>query len=186
VERAMPIYEYVILAVGWIAWFLPFPLTGLNLSAPAKKDPNARWGILLELIAFTLLWQGHFWARSPGLWRLGLSIPLLVLAALLSWTGTRALGHHLRLDAALSADHQLVRSGPYRVVRHPIYASMLCLLLGTGFMLATPLLFAAAIVVFLVGTEIRVQTEDRLLAARFGEEFRQYRKHVRAYVPFVR
>jgi protein-S-isoprenylcysteine O-methyltransferase Ste14 len=41
-------------------------------------------------------------------------------------------------------------------------------------------------VVFLVGTEIRVQTEDRLLAARFGEEFRQYRKHVRAYVPFVR
>ena len=110
----------------------------------------------------------------------------LALASLLSWTSTRALGRHLRFDAALNPDHELVRSGPYRVVRHPIYASMLCLLLGTGF-LATPIpLLLAAIAIFICGTEIRVRVEDRLLDTQFGVEFRSYQRGVAAYVPFVR
>jgi protein-S-isoprenylcysteine O-methyltransferase Ste14 len=39
---------------------------------------------------------------------------------------------------------------------------------------------------FVAGTEIRVHTEDGLLASRFGERFFEYRERVRAYVPFVR
>lgn len=92
----------------------------------------------------------------------------------------------MRLDAALGADHELVRRGPYRFLRHPIYASMLCVEMGTGFMISPGLLFAGAILVFLAGTEIRVRIEDRLLASRFGEEFLRYQGAVRAYVPFVR
>ena len=77
-------------------------------------------------------------------------------------------------------------SGPYRLVRHPIYASMLCMLWGTGF-IVTPLpMLLLSTVVFLIGIEIRVRIEDRLLASRFGERFRDYRLNVRAYIPFVR
>jgi protein-S-isoprenylcysteine O-methyltransferase Ste14 len=182
---AMPIYGYVILAVGWVLWFLPFPLTGWSAAIPVKSDRRARWGILLEVVGYSLLWQGPFWMTRPSSLRIGLSIVMLVLAALLSWTSTRALGPHLRFDAALSVDHRLVRSGPYRVVRHPVYASMLCLLLGTGFMVAGPWWFVAAVLVFVVGTEIRVRVEDGLLAARFGEEFREYQRSVPAYIPFL-
>ena len=117
---------------------------------------------------------------------MALSILLFALAARLSWTSTRALGRHLRFEAALSPDHELVCFGAYRTLRHPIYASMLCLLLGTGFMTASPSLFAPAILIFLVGTEIRVRIEDRLLDARFGEQFRSYRRRVAAYIPLVR
>lgn len=46
-------------------------------------------------------------------------------------------------------------------------------------------LFLIALVIFLIGTEIRVRTEEKLLASRFGEEFQQYKKSVPAYVPFV-
>lgn len=182
---SIPIYGYAILAVGWVLWFLPFPLAGWNRSTPARKDSRARWGMVLQFGAYAVLWMGHFWTTSPGGWRIGLSILMLALAAVLSWTSTRALGRQLRFDAALSTDHQLVRSGPYRVLRHPIYTSMLCLLLGTGFMVTTPLLFATAAAVFLVGTEIRVQIEDALLKERFGDVFREYQGRVSAYVPFV-
>jgi protein-S-isoprenylcysteine O-methyltransferase Ste14 len=182
----MPAYGYVILAVGWVLWFLPFPLTGWNAGTPAKSDRRARWGILLEVVGYSLLWQGPFWAQRPSSLRIGLSIAMLVMAALLSWTSTRALGRHLRFDAALSVDHRLVRSGPYRVVRHPVYASMLCLLLGTGFMVSGPWWFVAGVLAFVVGTEIRVRVEDGLLAARFGEEFREYQRSVPAYIPFLR
>ncbi len=72
------------------------------------------------------------------------------------------------------------------MVRHPIYASMLCLLLGIGFLVAAPLWFAVALVLFFAGTEIRVRIEDRLLADRFGEEFREYQRNTPAYIPLVR
>jgi protein-S-isoprenylcysteine O-methyltransferase Ste14 len=63
---------------------------------------------------------------------------------------------------------------------------MLCLLLGTGFLIAPLPLFLAAISIFIVGTEIRVRVEDGLLASRFGDHFRQYQRSVSAYIPLVR
>ncbi len=137
-------------------------------------------------IGYGLLWQGHFWQRPLPLWRVAGSICFLAIASVLSWTGTRALGRQWRIDAGLSADHELVMAGPYRVVRHPIYASMLFLFAGTGLMMTPPLLFAIAAVFFIAGTEIRVRIEERLLASRFGSTFADYRRRVPAYIPFVR
>lgn len=182
----MPAYVNIILAVGWILWLLPFPLSGWNWSAPAKRDNRSRWGLLLQVVAYSLLWMGQFWLRSPAPWQVTLSVLCFLCAALLSWTSARALGKHLRFDAALNQDHELVRSGPYGVLRHPIYSSMLCILLGTGVLITPPLLFLAALIIFLLGTEIRVRAEDGLLASRFGDEFLRYRQTVSAYVPFVR
>jgi protein-S-isoprenylcysteine O-methyltransferase Ste14 len=182
----MPTYAYVILAVGWALWFLPFPITGWNRNSPQKSDHRARWGLVLQAAAYVLVWQGHFWTTSPSTLRIALSILFLALATLWSFTSTRALGRHLRFDAALSPDHALVRSGPYRFLRHPIYTSMFCLLLGTGFIIATPIVFVSAILVFLAGTEIRVHVEDKLLASRFGNEFQNYQHTVSAYIPLVR
>ena len=124
-------------------------------------------------------------ARSSP-WRWIAAAPFLVAGPLLSWTSARALGRQWRFDAGLNADHQLVQEGAYRVVRHPIYASMFALLIGTGLLVTRPAFLAAAIVFFVIGTEIRVRVEDALLASRFGAEFETYRRHVPAYIPFVR
>jgi protein-S-isoprenylcysteine O-methyltransferase Ste14 len=137
--------------------------------------------------AYALVWQGSFWTRSPRAWRIVISVLFLVIAGVLSWTSTRALGRQWRLDAGLDADHQLVQSGPYRVVRHPIYTSMFCMLLGTGLLLATPLLLLLpSILLLALGTEIRVRIEDRLLTSRFGDQFRDYRRRVSAYIPYLK
>jgi protein-S-isoprenylcysteine O-methyltransferase Ste14 len=77
-------------------------------------------------------------------------------------------------------------SGPYRLVRHPIYTSMLCILFGTGFMVTPLWLLLAAVIVFVIGTEIRIRIEDQLLSSRFGERFREYERSVPAYIPFLR
>ncbi len=90
------------------------------------------------------------------------------------------------MDAGLNADHELVRAGAYRVVRHPIYASMLCVLVGTGLMITPWRWFLAAAIVFFIGTEIGVRVEDKLLVSRFGDRFRSYARSTPAYVPFIR
>jgi protein-S-isoprenylcysteine O-methyltransferase Ste14 len=182
----MPAYAYGILVAGWLIWVAPFFVVRRGGLRPAGEiDRRARWGVLLVALSYSLLWQGKFWERSLPVWRLGLSIAFLALAGLLSWTSARTLGRHWRIDAGLNADHELVMAGPYAWVRHPIYTSMLCLSLGTGLMLAPLLLLALSVVVFMVGTQIRVRIEDKLLASRFGDRFREYQRRVPAYVPFT-
>jgi protein-S-isoprenylcysteine O-methyltransferase Ste14 len=133
-----------------------------------------------------MVWFKPSWVARPDAWRLGLGAAALALGALLTWTSAMALGRQWRFDAGLNADHHLIQSGAYRVVRHPIYTSMLCMLIGSGLVLTRLRFLAAALVPFLAGTEIRIRTEDRLLASRFGGEFEAYRRRVHAYLPFVR
>jgi protein-S-isoprenylcysteine O-methyltransferase Ste14 len=179
--------RWIVLAVGAIAWFAPFPIYYTRGPAGAlTKDYSARWGILLECIAYALLWQGRFWLHTPAPWQLALSIVIFVLASVTSWTASIALGRYLRVDAALDTEHELIRSGPYRWVRNPVYTSMLCVHIATA-LLITPLwLFVLALAVFLTGTSIRIRAEERLLASRFGDQFTQYRRSTSRLIPFVR
>ena len=182
----MPAYAYGILLAGWLVWLLPFVLAKRSREKPKEVDRRARWGILLVALSYAILWQNSFWARPLPWWRIALSVVFFVVAALLSWTGTRSVGRQWRLDAGLSVDHELVTGGPYRLVRHPIYTSMLFNLLGIGFMITPLAELAVALAVFLVGTEIRVRIEDRLLESQFGERFREYRSRLPAYLPFIK
>lgn len=181
----MPAYVYLIILAGIVVWFYPF-VPAHRATAPATiVNRRSRWGMLLQFVAFSLLWQGHFWTRSLTLWRIALAVVLFAAAALLSWTSSRALSGHLRADAALGAEHKLVRSGPYALVRNPIYTSMILVLCAVAVVITGWKLFLAAIVVFVIGTEIRVRTEEQLLASRFGEEFQAYKRGVPAYLPFL-
>ena len=177
---------YVALVAGWISWFLPFPLNGWNSEPPEKRDERARWGLAFQVAAFLVVFSSGFPARPLSVWRVVLSVLFVLAASILSWSSVRALGRHLRLDAALLAEHQLVRSGPYRILRHPIYTSMLSMLLATGLALSHLHILLLAAMLLVVGTEIRIRSEDKLLASRFGDQFREYERTVSAYIPFLR
>jgi protein-S-isoprenylcysteine O-methyltransferase Ste14 len=182
----VPAYAFAVLAAGWFLWVLPFFLVNRQKQPAKQVDKRARWGIILVAVAYAILWQGHFWKMQLRPWRLALSVVFFAFAALLSWTGTRALGRQWRVDAGLTADHRLVKVGPYRVVRHPIYTSMLCTLCGTGILIAPWWLFILSILFFIAGTEIRVHIEEKLLGSHFGEQFIEFKRRVPAYIPFLR
>jgi protein-S-isoprenylcysteine O-methyltransferase Ste14 len=181
----MPAYAYLILVAGLVVWFTPFIPAHQKTGHAQVVNRRSRWGVLLQFAAFTLLWQGHFWERHLPAWRTLLSIALFTVAAVLSWTSSHALQGQLRVDAALGAEHKLVRSGPYGLVRHPIYTSMLVVICAIAVLIAPWRLFLASLVLFVVGTEIRVRTEETLLASRFGDAFLEYKRAVPAYMPFA-
>jgi len=182
----MPAYAYVIILAGIVIWFYPFVPAHQKTPPAIVVDRRSRWGMLLQFLAFTLLWQGHFWTRSLPPWRLALCVLLFVVASALSWSSSRALAGQLRADAGLGAEHHLVRTGPYRLVRNPIYLSMLLVICAIAIVVTPWPLFLAAIAVFVMGTEIRVRTEETLLASHFGEEFKNYKRSTPAYIPFLK
>lgn len=179
-----------IIAVGiWVLWAYPyfFRAPKVQRRQSITVAGPSLVGLLLETAAIFMVWINGV----PGAWRgnpvvLAAALVLGVTGDVLMWTAITHLGRQFRIQAGLYHDHQLVRSGPYAVVRHPIYASLLALTLATGLLRAPWPWLLAATAVFLAGTEIRVRTEDRLLASRFGAEFAEYQKRVPAYLPFVR
>jgi protein-S-isoprenylcysteine O-methyltransferase Ste14 len=178
------------LAVVWVLWVLVFVAARKRILSgkPVVTAPASRKGILLQVIAFSLACS---FIPAVGI---RVKPPALLIASMIlgpasvatALAAVRHLGKHWRLDAALTEDHELVKTGPYRWVRHPIYASMLGMLLATGFAWTWWPVLVAALALFLAGTEIRVRAEDGLLEARFRESFSAYRSRVPAYLPFIR
>jgi protein-S-isoprenylcysteine O-methyltransferase Ste14 len=80
----------------------------------------------------------------------------------------------------------LPNTGPYAIVRHPVYASLFLMMLATGLLFARWQMLLLGIVLYIAGTEIRIHAEEGLLRARFGEQFEEYRRSVPAYLPFLR
>ena len=185
----MQLVPWMELMMCWFAWLYPllFRAPHFQKRPSVTKSTPSLAGLTLEgmgiFIAFVFRLPPD---TPPGVVRIAFSLIFAVLAAILSWSSVRHLGRQFRIQAGLYEDHQLVRTGPYGVVRHPIYASLLCTLLCTLLLLTPWQWWLVSLTFFVLGTEIRVRTEDRLLASRFPGEFPDYRRHVPAYVPFVR
>jgi len=147
----------------------------------------SRIGLLLQTVAYftALAFHVPFEAPISTARAIAAMIPGAV-AVWMGWTAVTHLGRQFRIQAGLYEDHKLVTTGPYAVVRHPIYSSMLALLLAMVVAMTPPLWMAISLALFIAGTEIRVLTEDGLLRSRFPKQFAEYIRQVPAYVPFVR
>ncbi|HVW83482.1 MAG TPA: isoprenylcysteine carboxylmethyltransferase family protein [Bryobacteraceae bacterium] len=184
-----PLVRPVFLIVAWALWLTPFSRNRFRRSAKAVRiDRHARWGILIVAAGYFSVYthRPDTWQSPLAPWRLGAGVVFALLGTLLAWQGVRNLGRQWRVDAGLNADHELVRTGPYRLVRHPIYAAMLCMFLMSIFLVGTLPGWPVGLALFVIGTEIRIRVEDNLLSERFGEQFRAWQKSVPAYLPFVR
>jgi protein-S-isoprenylcysteine O-methyltransferase Ste14 len=109
----------------------------------------------------------------------------LVAAGLLFSAGARMqLAGNWSGTVTLKKDHTLTRSGPYRVVRHPIYTGMLLAVLGTAVaegewrgLVALALVLAAFL--------RKVRVEERFMLEAFGDEYARYRREVPALLPWI-
>jgi protein-S-isoprenylcysteine O-methyltransferase Ste14 len=149
-----------------------------------RTDSSSMLGLALESAGFAVLISGGIRHAEPAWHWAGAA--LAWFSAWVVFQSVAALGRQWRIQAVVTDTHELVDSGPYGVVRHPIYGAVLGFLCACGFAFARWPFLAAALVIYLFGTELRVRAEDRLLLGHFGDRAREYQRRVKAYVPFVR
>lgn len=95
------------------------------------------------------------------------------------------LGRNWSGVVTLKENHTLIRSGPYRFVRHPIYTGILTAIAGT-FLALIPSL--AALLIFLFITAIfllKLRREEKLMRRQFPDEYPAYQQHVKGLIPFI-
>jgi protein-S-isoprenylcysteine O-methyltransferase Ste14 len=81
-------------------------------------------------------------------------------------------------------DHTITRTGPYRFVRHPIYSGILLGLTGTAIGVGYLIVVFCVILIFGLFV-IKVRMEEKFLLEEFGEEYAQYKREVKALIPYV-
>ena len=84
----------------------------------------------------------------------------------------------------LKEGHHLVDTGPYRLVRHPIYTGIL-VGISAVVMVRGKLSAVLALPLFLIGIARKIEAEEQLLSAELGDEYAVYRAKVRAIIPFI-
>jgi protein-S-isoprenylcysteine O-methyltransferase Ste14 len=96
-----------------------------------------------------------------------------------------AIGRHFDLELEVHRDHEVVRSGPYRIVRHPIYAGLGIHTLGAIVATGNVLLAVGTIVITFPVLYARAREEERLLRGQLGAAYDAYARDVGMIVPFV-
>ena len=140
---------------------------------------------LLALILAPLLNRfevAHLGLGFPVGW---VGVTLMLGGLALRWWANAVLGRFYTSTLCLTEGQQVVRAGPYRLVRHPGYAGVLLLWAGAG--LASPNGAVAALVLSLmaVAYAYRIQAEESLLQAGFGDQYRSYQQSTWRLVPWV-
>lgn len=94
------------------------------------------------------------------------------------------LGTNWSATPSIKQGHELVRSGPYAIVRHPIYSGFLLGLLGTA-IYAGDFRALAAFGIVLIGLKWKSLTEESLMQQQFGAQYVDYKRQVKGIIPFV-
>jgi protein-S-isoprenylcysteine O-methyltransferase Ste14 len=93
------------------------------------------------------------------------------------------LGRHYDLVLEVHQDHELVRRGPYALVRHPVYTGLGLHFAGACLATGNLLLIAGTLLVSYPAFYARARAEERLLRGRFGAEYEKYAQEVPMLVP---
>ena len=179
-------YAALIALASWLA-FLPVMLIQVPVlfGQTTRRSPQSFAGIIVVAAGFALAWPGA--SRTTPLFALAprAGAALNSVSAALGLWAILVLGRQWSIQARLRTDHQLITTGPYHWVRHPVYTAFLGMLVGTGLVFAPGIWrVAAGVVLYLAGTALRIRAEDTLLRERFGPAFDAYARRTPALLPF--
>lgn len=184
-------WALVSIQIAWGVTFVYFGVSALLTNRIKRRDTIG--GQLLDRIlllgGYLLLFSGlplpvisnqHFMQPRASLQIAGAALTYLGLP-LTIWSRA-CLGKYWSGVVALKQDHRLIQSGPYRVVRHPLYSGIILAAIGMALCVTTwsSLLGAAGL---LACFERRAQKEDALLAGEFGAQFEEYRRGTGRLLP---
>jgi protein-S-isoprenylcysteine O-methyltransferase Ste14 len=93
------------------------------------------------------------------------------------------LGRNWGIPMSLRQGHELVTSGPYAYVRHPIYSGLMLAMIGS--VLAVGLVWLALLVISFVYFLVSARTEEKMMVAQFPDAYPAYRQRTRMLIPFV-
>ncbi len=186
------IYAWLIPAI-WLVWLSFWLFSSRNVRSTSEREsPMSRRihlslvGLAIALIALPFFRRGllgwHWLPTTPSTFFFG--VVLLVAGCIFAIWARRYLGINWSGTITVKEEHELVRNGPYSFARHPIYTGFIMGIAGTAIALGE-LRGILAVFLFIIAYLRKIRIEEKSLIAHFGQAYKDYRKDVRALIPFI-
>jgi protein-S-isoprenylcysteine O-methyltransferase Ste14 len=176
----------LVFAIGWGAFWLYWLLAAFSMKKgriPWSRELRIRAVIVVVVILLVRLgaFRGHGVHSDP--WRAGLGLALFAVGLAFATWARIHIGRNWGTPMTQKDEPELVTSGPYRLVRHPIYAGVLFAGIGTGIALSWFWLVAVALAgsYFLYSATV----EERYLTEQFPDSYPAYKRSTKMLVPFI-
>ena len=186
-----------LLIVGcWIVFVAIWLAAARSRKETAEREPlPGRIAYALPLfIGSVLIFNGFSHTSYP----LRLETPILPQSPLTGWLGfaitasgviiavwaRKALGRNWSASVVVKQDHELVTSGPYALVRHPIYTGFLMMYAGSVVALGTRAA-CLGLVLIVFGIRIKLGLEERLMSRTFADSYQAYAARSKRIIPFI-
>ena len=176
----------IVIGLGWVVFWLYWIVVSLGV-----KAGRTRWTrfagvrvaailILLLLLRLRVL-KGHTVTHDPWLQGIGLAIFLLGLA-LAIWARI-CLGRNWGTPMSQKVDPELVTTGPYSTIRHPIYSGIILAMIGTA--VAVSVYWLTAVVLLAAYFLYSAVMEERYMAGLFPDAYPHYKQSTKMPIPFI-
>ena len=179
--------------VVWVVFLLYWQIKAFNTKTTKRLEPAA--SRILRLLAFLIVivllsttriplpWL-YFQLWPVGLWPFWLGAVMTVAGLLFAVWAREHLGRNWSRSVTIKQDHELITSGPYTLVRHPIYTGILTGFLGTAIAISQLRGVIALVIVFLVFWA-KLRMEEEWMRSQFGETYATYAHQTAALVPYI-
>lgn len=187
--NAWPYYLFYVVTILWIAEFVIFPS---HLKKQSKQEKKSFFFILQFILLIILLNFFLGWLQIGTLDNQFtqnilnyVGITLYILGLLLRYVSIIHLGRFFTRNVAVSESHELISSGPYKILRHPLYLGLF--LLSTSVPLFFSNIILTPIAYLLMGYILnhRMTLEEHILESSLGQIYKHWKKSRYKFIPFI-
>jgi protein-S-isoprenylcysteine O-methyltransferase Ste14 len=176
----------IVIGIGWGVFWIYWIAVSLGVKAGRSRWTRfAGFRVAAVLIILLLLrlrvLKGHTVTQDPWLQGIGLAIFLLGLA--LAFWARVYLGRNWGMPMSEKVDPELVTTGPYRTIRHPIYSGIILAMVGTA--VAVSVYWLIAVVLLGAYFVYSAVMEERYMAGLFPDAYPRYKQSTKMLVPFI-
>jgi protein-S-isoprenylcysteine O-methyltransferase Ste14 len=179
--------------VVWIIFLLYWQIKAGNAKTTQRLEPAASriLRVFIFLIAIIILSTTRIplpWLYlelwPEGLWPFWLGAGITIAGLLFAVWAREHLGSNWSRSVTIKQDHELITTGPYAVVRHPIYTGILTGFLGMAIAISEMRGFLAFVLIFLA-LWLKLRMEEQWMRSQFGETYAAYAHQTAALVPYL-
>jgi protein-S-isoprenylcysteine O-methyltransferase Ste14 len=185
---------HLLVEVPWVVFVLYWIVSAIRTRDTVQTESFAsRYAILLiEIAGFVLLFRhaaGIGFLRRRFMHRSPVSA---IVGSILTWMGIGLaiwaryhLAEYWSARITIKEDHQLIRTGPYARLRHPIYSGIILAAIGSAVVI-DEWRCVLGVCLVVTGYCIKARKEEVMLTQQFGEAFREHQKHAGFLIPRLR
>jgi protein-S-isoprenylcysteine O-methyltransferase Ste14 len=182
--------KIIVIIIGSVCVWLTQP--AFSLAETSEKKQSDKFSVILILsmslisgVVPILDWAYFNGDKNNFSWMTVTGVIMIVTGVLFRAWSVRTLGKYFTPTVQIKDEHQLIRSGPYRIIRHPSYFAAFLSMAGAAVLLESLTGIAVTVIAMSFAYYVRIGIEEQKLIEHFGNRYREYMLDTKRIIPFV-